>query len=56
MTRIPCLGHPGDPVAELTSFGWTILSAGEEVEVSKALLTQTLQTNKKLFANWTSWV
>ena len=41
----PRLGSPGEPVAELTSFGWTILSPGEETEVSAALLTQTSQTD-----------
>lgn len=41
----PRLGSPGEPVAELTSFGWTILSPGEEAEISKVLLTQTSQTD-----------
>lgn len=41
----PRVGRPGEPVAEWTKFGWTMLSPGEEADVSKALLTQTSQTD-----------
>ena len=41
----PRVGRPGEPVAERTKLGWTILSPGEEAEVSKALVTQTSQAD-----------
>lgn len=37
----PNIGHPGEPVADLTQFGWTILSPGKEIGISSMLLTQT---------------
>ena len=37
----PRIGHPGEPVAELTQFGWTIMSPGKEIDISSMLLTQT---------------
>ena len=37
----PKIGSPGEPVAELTKFGWTIMSPGKEVDISSMLLTQT---------------
>ena len=37
----PRIGSPGEPVAELTKFGWTIMSPGKEVDISSMLLTQT---------------
>ena len=38
----PKVGQPSEPVAELTKFGWTILSPGKETDLStKMLLTQT---------------
>jgi hypothetical protein len=36
----PRIGSPGEPVAELTKFGWTIMSPGEEVNLNNMLLTQ----------------
>ena len=36
----PRVGSPGEPVAELTQFGWTIMSPGEEVNRNNMLLTQ----------------
>ena len=38
---IPKIGCPGEPVAELTKFGWTIMSPGKEVDLSNMFLTQT---------------
>ena len=29
--QAPCVGSPGEPVAEITRFGWTIMSPGEEL-------------------------
>ena len=43
--RAPRVGRPGEPVAELTSFGWTIMSPGEEAGGTRSLLTQTTQTD-----------
>ena len=37
----PKIGQPGEPVAELTQFGWTIMSPGKEIDISSMLLTQT---------------
>lgn len=38
----PKIGQPGQPVAELTRFGWTIISPGKEpVDLSNMLLCQT---------------
>ena len=35
------VGLPGEPVAEKTALGWTIMSHGRETDSSKMLLTQT---------------
>ena len=37
----PKIGSPGEPVAELTKFGWKIMSPGKEVDISSMVLTQT---------------
>ena len=37
----PKLGRPNEPVAELTRFGWTILSPGKEIDLTQMLSTQT---------------
>ena len=38
----PKIGQPSEPVAELTKFGWTILSPGKETDLTtKMLVTQT---------------
>ena len=39
--QAPRVGSPGEPVAEITRFGWTIMSPGKEPDLSKLLLTQT---------------
>ena len=41
----PRIGRPGEPVAEKTRFGWTIMSPGSEPDLSKMLLTQTSQAD-----------
>ena len=38
---IPKIRRPGEPVAELTKFGGTIMSPGKEVDLSNMFLTQT---------------
>ena len=35
----PRIGLPGEPVAELTKFGWTVLSPGKEININEMLLT-----------------
>ena len=38
----PRIGKPGEPVVELTRFGWTIMSPGKEsVNLTNMLLIQT---------------
>jgi hypothetical protein len=37
----PRIGKPGQPVAELTRFGWTLISPGTEVDLTNMFLTQT---------------
>ncbi len=44
-TEPPRIGQPGEPVAEKTKFGWTIMSPGKELDHSKMLLTQTSHTD-----------
>ena len=41
----PRVGTPGEPVAELTKFGWTIMSPGEEVNLNPMFLTQVHREN-----------
>ena len=41
----PHVGLPGEPVAEKTRFGWTIMSPGNESDHSKMFLTQTSQAD-----------
>ena len=36
----PRVGTPGEPVAELTKLGWTIMSPGKEVDLDNMFLTQ----------------
>ena len=39
--RMPRVGQPGEPIAELTRFGWTVMSPGKEVDLTPMFLTQT---------------
>ena len=41
----PLIGQDAEPVAELTKFGWTILSPGVEFDQKKMMLTQTSQAD-----------
>ena len=47
----PKIGRPGEPVAELTKFGWTIMSPGKEVDISSMLLTQTAAADYEQLCN-----
>lgn len=37
----PKIGRQGEPIAEKTKFGWTIMSPGKEVNLSEMFITQT---------------
>ena len=37
----PRIGNPGEPVAELTSLGWALISPGHEADLSKVFLTKS---------------
>ena len=39
------VGKIGEPVAELTKFGWTIIAKGQEIDYTALLLAQTNQTD-----------
>ena len=41
----PLIGRDGEPVAEWTKFGWTILSPGIEFDRKRMMLTQTSQVD-----------
>ena len=41
----PRIGEDNAPIAELTKFGWFIMSPGQEFDKSVMLLTQTTQSN-----------
>ena len=41
----PKLGKPGEPVAEFTLLGWTIMSPSKEADLTKMLLTQTTSSD-----------
>ena len=41
----PRVGNTGDPVAEKTQFGWTIIAKGKEIDYTALLLTQSNQTD-----------
>ena len=42
----PRIGEPGQPIAELTKFGWIIMSPGKEpIDITSMLLTQTLHVD-----------
>ena len=41
----PRIGQENDPIAELTKFGWFLMSPGTEFDKNTMLLTQTSQSN-----------
>ena len=45
---VPKMGKPGEPIAELTRFGWTLLSPGSEPDLTK-MFYQSLPNNKHEF-------
>jgi len=44
-SSVPKVGNLGEPVAELTSFGWTIMSPGAETNLSSVYLTRSSSTD-----------
>ena len=49
--EIPSVGSPGEPVAELTRFGWVIMSPGNEIDLNNLLLSRTSIDNYKKLCN-----
>lgn len=41
----PRIGKAGEPIAELTTLGWTMMSAGKEAHLSSVYLTRTSSTD-----------
>ena len=39
--EMPRVGSPGQPVAELTQFGWVIMSPGNEIDLNNLMLSRT---------------
>ena len=37
----PHVGRPGEPVAEVTKFGWTLMSSGTEDNLNRILFTKS---------------
>ena len=52
---LPRIGELGDPVAEFTALGWTIMSPGKEMELSSIYLTKVLLLIMKPCVSWTFW-
>ena len=44
-SSVPRVGKPGEPIAELTYFGWTIMSPGAETNLSSVYLTRSSSTD-----------
>ena len=42
---VPLVGEDGDPVAELTKFGWFVMSLGADFDKTTVLMTQTSQSD-----------
>ena len=41
----PRVHKTGEPVAEKTKFGWTIIAQGKEIDYTALLMAQTSQTD-----------
>ena len=39
--EMPRVGSPGEPVAELTQFGWVIMSPGNKIDLNNLILSRT---------------
>ena len=40
VNSMPRISKPGEPIAELTRFGWTMMSPGKELDLTNMFLTQ----------------
>ena len=45
------VGKPGEPIAELTYYGWTIMSPGAETSLSSVYLTRSSSTDYEQFCS-----
>ena len=48
----PRIGRPGEPVAEYTRLGWTIMSPGKELDLNNMFLTQTSAIDYHKLCKW----
>ena len=48
--EIPRVGQLGEPVTELTRFGWILMSLGKEAEINKSICTKTSMDDMKISA------
>lgn len=54
---VPKIGEPGQPVAELTKFGWIIMSPGKEpLDLTNLLLTQTSHGLQGTLSSRCTWL
>jgi hypothetical protein len=44
----PRIGQPGEPVAELTKFGWTFMSSGSENDTTNTFTKSSAEDYQKL--------
>ena len=49
--EIPRVGSPGEPVAELTHFGWVIMSPENEIDINNLMLSRTSIDNYEKLCN-----
>ena len=47
----PRVGSPGEPVAELTQFGWVIISPGNEIDLNNLMLLRKSIDDYENFCN-----
>ena len=46
------MGVPGEPIAELTKFGWVIVSPGQETGVTNMLFSKTSSHDYEKLCSW----
>ena len=49
------IGKTGEPIAELTTLGWTMMSAGKEAHLSSVYLTRTSSTDYEQLCSLACW-
>ena len=50
------MGLPGEPIAELTKFGWVIVSPGEETGVTNMFFSKTSLHDYEKLAAEIAWI